>query len=331
MSDAILRQWAMLRALPRHPRQITAREVTDRLQHQGFECTKRTIERDLERLSEHWPITANQRNRPYGWFWMANAEVLDIPGMDLPAALAFQLAREYLAPLLPPPTLAHLQPHFDRAAHVLDEASATKLRAWPDKVRVIGHGPSLLPPKTMDGVHERVLQALFENRRIEARYTPRETAEERDYVVNPLGAVFRQSVVYLVGTLWDYDDVKQFALHRFSAVELTDTKTRRPRGFDLDEYIRHGAFGYPAGNDRIRLKAVFDARTAHHLYETPLSEDQTLAPAADGRVELAASVLDTEDLRWWLLGFGDSVEVKGPVKLRREMAGTVQRMAKIYG
>jgi len=118
VSDAILRRWAMLRALPRHPRQITAREVTDRLRHQGFECTKRTIERDLERLSEHWPITANQRNRPYGWFWMANAEVLDIPGMDLPAALAFQLAREYLAPLLPPPILAHLQPHFDRAAHV---------------------------------------------------------------------------------------------------------------------------------------------------------------------------------------------------------------------
>lgn len=330
MNDTVFRQWSMLRILPRPPGKLTARDIEGRLRGQGFEVSKRTIERDLEKLSVLWPITADQRNRPYGWSWAKNAEVLDIPGMDLSTALAFRLAREYLAPLLPPATLRYIQPHFDRAAQVLNQGSSGKLRDWPKKVRVVGHGPTLLPPKTKPGVHETMLQALLENRRVEARYRPRDSGEERGYVINPLGAVFRRSVVYIVGSAWDYDDILQFALHRFTAASVTDTKARRPRDFDLDDDIQQGAFGYPASNDKIRIKVLFDAATAHHLYETPISTDQTLAPQKDGRVQLTASVLDTEDLRWWLLGFGDGVEVLSPARLRKEMTRTVQAVSRLY-
>lgn len=331
MSDTVLRQWSILRSLPRHPYKITASAIGRRLQSDGFDVTKRTIERDLENLSGVWPIASDQRNKPYGWCWAANAEVLDIPGMDLSTALAFQLAREYLAPLLPPPTLQHLQPHFDRAAKVLNQGNTPRLRAWPKKVRVIGHGPNLLPPKTAPGVHETILQALLDNKRIEARYKPRDSDEERDYVINPLGAVFRQSVVYIVGTLWEYADIKQFALHRFSAAKIQDTDVTRPRHFDLDDYIKQNKFGYPTSAGEIRLKVLFDAKAAKHLYETPLSEDQTLALQRDGRVALTASVLDTGDLRWWLLGFGDGVEVKSPTTLRKEFRQITRSMAILYG
>lgn len=330
MSDTVLRQWSILRKLPRYPRKITASAIDRHLQDQGFDVSKRTIERDLEKLAGLWPIAADQQSRPYGWSWAKDAQVADIPGMDLATALAFRLAREYLAPLLPPATLQHLEPHFDRAGRVLKEGGTATLRAWPKKVKVIGHGPALLPPTTVPGVHETVLQALLENRRIEAVYTPRDSGEQREYLINPLGAVFRQSVVYIVATLWDYDDVRQLALHRFSEARLTDARARRPRGFDLDDYIQQGAFGYPASDDRIRIRVLFDAGTAHHLYETPLSSDQALAPAQDGRVELTASVPDTEDLRWWLLGFGAGVEVKSPARLRRAMSQTAQAMSGLY-
>ncbi|MDZ7841711.1 MAG: WYL domain-containing protein [Gammaproteobacteria bacterium] len=331
MSETILRQWSILRSLPVYPRKRTARQIESRLESDGFVVSKRTIERDLEKLSGLWPISADQSGRPYGWYWMEDAGVLDIPGMNPPTALAFRLARQYLAPLLPPDTLQHLEPHFDRAAEVLREGSPSRLATWPKKVKVIGHGPVLLPPETVPGIHETVLQALLENRRIEARYTPRDSGEERDYVINPLGAVFRQSVVYIVGTLWYYDDILQFALHRFTEARMTEARARRPRGFDLDEYIQQGAFGYPESDNRIRLKALFDAATAHHLYETPISSDQSLRPREDGRVELTATVLDTEDLRWWLLGFGAGVEVVGPARLRKRMTRTVRAMGALYG
>jgi len=330
VSDTVLRQWSILRIVPRYPRKLTAGDIAQRLDDQGFEVSKRTVERDLEKLSGIWPLVADQRSKPYGWSWERSAPLADIPGMDLSTALAFQLSGEYLEPLLPPATLKHLKPYISQATRVLGEASPGKLGAWSKKVKVIGRGPVLLPPETASGIHENVLQALLDNRRIEARYTPRGSGEERDYVINPLGAVFRHSVAYLVGTAYHYEDILQFALHRFSAVEVTGVKARRPRGFDLNDYIRQGGFGYPSSDQPIKLKALFDAGIAHHLQETPLSADQQLTPRPDGGVELTASVLDTEELRWWLLGFGSGLEVKGPAKLRRRIAEAAREMHDLY-
>ncbi len=62
----------------------------------------------------------------------------------------------------------------------------------------------------------------------------------------------------------------------------------------------------------IELEALFDADAAFHLRETRLSEDQVLTDQPDGRVLVKARVRDTGELRWWLLGFGDAVEVLRP-------------------
>ncbi|MHB8493736.1 MAG: WYL domain-containing protein [Casimicrobiaceae bacterium] len=75
---------------------------------------------------------------------------------------------------------------------------------------------------------------------------------------------------------------------------------------------------------------MFDAPAADHLQETPLSEDQTIEDAADGRVRVRASVLDTPQLRWWLLGIADGVEVVAPAALRREFAQMTAAMAAHY-
>jgi hypothetical protein len=43
-----------------------------------------------------------------------------------------------------------------------------------------------------------------------------------------------------------------------------------------------------------------------------------------------ATVLDTAELRWWLLGFGDGVEVLAPEVLRQDFQMTALRMAAYY-
>ena len=62
----------------------------------------------------------------------------------------------------------------------------------------------------------------------------------------------------------------------------------------------------------IELEALFDTDAAFHLRETRLSTDQVLTDQPDGRVLVKARVRDTGELRWWLLGFGNAVEVLRP-------------------
>lgn len=313
MADTLLRQWTMLRLIPRAPRKIETADLERLLFEEGFEVTRRSIQRDLNTLSTRFPLHCDMREKPYGWCWDANA-VLDVPGMDPPTALTFALAERFLNHVLPPATLRRMEPHFRQARGVLDHIDHPGLAQWPDKVRILPRGLKLLAPAIDQGVMDTVYQALLTERRFEARYRPRESAETT-YEVNPLGLVLRDAVTYLVCTLWQYDDVLQLALHRMQAAEMLDKPASRPDGFDLDAYIAAGHFASPYSGELIRLEVLFDADAAYHLRETRLSEDQALTDQPDGRVLVKATVPDTGELRWWLLGFGEAVEVVRPKDL----------------
>ena len=45
---------------------------------------------------------------------------------------------------------------------------------------------------------------------------------------------------------------------------------------------------------------------------------------------VTATVPDTSQLRWWLLGFGGEVEVLKPGSLRRKIADAARAMARRY-
>ncbi|WP_169604369.1 WYL domain-containing protein [Methylococcus geothermalis] len=81
---------------------------------------------------------------------------------------------------------------------------------------------------------------------------------------------------------------------------------------------------------RLKVQLLFDAETAVHLEESPLSEDRRSERQTDGRVLFRATVANTQRLRWWLLGFGDRVEVLGPPVLREEIARTLSNAVQRY-
>lgn len=331
IKDTILRQWSLLRMVPRYPRSVGTRELKDRLEEEDFHVNVRTIQRDLEKFSAIFPLASEAQGNALRWSWAEDAQVMDIPGMDPATALAFRLAEEYLTPLLPQTTLKHLAAHFRRAKEVLGPSPARKLGLWPDKVRMIARGPVLIPPKVRPEVQDAVYQALLNDRQAQVTYQRKDSDQPKSYPVHPLALVFREGAVYLVCRVKEYDDVRHLALHRMSSAKLLDQPCSRPSGFNLDTYIRtNEELAYPVSGKPIRLETLFDARTAVHLGERPLSKDQRLTPQKDGRVLLQATVRDTLELRWWLLGFGDKVEVLGPKALREEFGAVARRMAGLY-
>ena len=70
--DALLRQWFMLRQVPRYPRKITVQELRRALAGEGYEITERSLQRDLNELSGAFAIVCDDREKPY--FWMLQAD-----------------------------------------------------------------------------------------------------------------------------------------------------------------------------------------------------------------------------------------------------------------
>ena len=73
--ETLLRQWQMLRYIPRYPAKITATQLKAKLDSEDFNVTKRTVERDLMDLSRAFPLTLDDRSKPYGWSWQKDAPV----------------------------------------------------------------------------------------------------------------------------------------------------------------------------------------------------------------------------------------------------------------
>lgn len=314
------RQWLMLQSIPRHPKKITARDLVELLRAEDHVVTKRTVERDLASLSAVFPLLSDDRSRPFGWSWHKDAPQFSLPGMSPLQAMVLTLAQTHLRPLLPAHLLEPLRPYFQQADNTLRQAlGKRRLANWNKRVAVVQPTQPLLPPKvsnkTMAVVHEGVAQ----EHQLELRYRNRSSGNTVHYRVHPLGLIYRGMLGYLVCTINDYADPRLLALHRIDAARLLDEPSHTPKGFDLQAYAHSGVLGF-MDNGPIKLILRMEAPAAEHLYETPLSEDQVITKdKREGWVRISATVHDTSQLRWWVLGFGDQVEVVMPAPLRHAL------------
>ncbi|HLF95695.1 MAG TPA: WYL domain-containing protein, partial [Methylococcaceae bacterium] len=267
--------------------------------------------------------------RPAGWSWHRDAPQVNLPGLTATQALTFQLAERYLSALMPGACLDELGPYFSAAAGALDAMQDNVLHRWASKIAVVPPTQRLQAPSVDPQAQRVVYEALLRGRQVQLSYQRRGETELQNWVAHPLGLVVRGPVTYLVATLFGYEDIVSLVLHRVRSANLLDDASVQPDGFDLQAYIAEGHLGFGDG-DRITLRALFSEYAGMHLFETPLSVDQTLTPADDGKLLLRAVVPDTQELRWWLLGFGEGVEVLAPKALRRNLAETAAKLYRLY-
>lgn len=326
--DIAYRQWLILRMIPRRGR-ISTGTILDRLSSEcGIDATLRTVQRDLVSLSANFPLESDDQ-RPAGWSWMKDAPALDIPSMDPVTALTFYFADRHISRMLPNGVTAALKPYVQAAEQRLRQKSTSQLYDWPEKVRVVSRNLSFIHPKVSEDIAEVVYNALLQRQRFIARYRA-VSMEPREYEVSPLGLAFVEGLTYLVATLNDYEDPILLLLHRMQEVSLIDKPVTVPDGFDLDSYVAK-ELSFPIGKD-IKLKALFFEKSdVVRLEESPISEDQSIRQLRNGAYEMAATVADSIQLRWWLRGYGSRVEVLGPKSLRREFVELAKELAESYG
>lgn len=316
--ETLIRQWHMLRAVPRYPQKTSAQDIRTNLLAQGFEVTERTVQRDLNELSLVFPLTVDDRDRPYGWSWQKNAPSFNLPALTLPEALTLVLAEQHLNSLIPSNMMNELKPYFVAAHHRLDvEPRPHRARSWLDKIHTTLPSQPLIPPKILPEVQARVSDALLHEKQLEVRYRKRRENKENIYRLHPLGLVQRGSMLYLFCRLFDYKDTCILAMNRITSAQVLDDRSVYPEGFSLAEHVEAGVWSFGEGK-KISVTLLFERDYGDHLLESPLSHDQKAEEGKNGKLKITATVADTPQLRWWIMAFGAGVEVIGPTQLRTE-------------
>lgn len=176
MNDTLMRQWAMLRTIPRYPRRIDAPTIHARLLDLGMLVSLRTVQRDLNAMAETFPLDFDE-SKPQGWCWREGASQLEVPSMDAHAALAFNLVEQYMQNMLPRSTLSHMALWFDAAQGVASSQASTVTK-WRDKLRVIPHTLNKVPAPINADIQATIYTGLLHERQLQLTYRAITTGKE---------------------------------------------------------------------------------------------------------------------------------------------------------
>lgn len=302
--ELVLLAVELLRRIPRG-RKITASELHSQLKDAGYDRDLRTIQRQLELLSEHFEIERDDRSKPYGYRWLDQAKALAVPNLTPQESLLLKLAEEHLKNLLPARLMKSMDAFFGQANRNLGSESSARLESeWPDKVRVVTTSQPLLPPKIVPDVFEAVSEALYSNHWLQLEYK-NAGGKRSNADVMPLGLVQQGARLYLVCRYRGFDNERNLALHRIVSAQGSTLTFERPKTFDLKQYDDDGRFGFGEG-EKVRLVFRIKRSAGMHLMESPLSKDQQVVEHEDGHLEITATVVDSAMLEWWLRGFGEA-------------------------
>jgi predicted DNA-binding transcriptional regulator YafY len=319
---------------------ITVSEVVKDLKDQGYAVEIHSIRRDLKSLLEtHQQLecndNSNQAGEPinglaHGYRWAGKDSQTNC-GITLPEALSLVMVERYLSQSLPVLLTRSLHDIFNKAHQTLELHKKSQITQWPEKFCVIQPAQPLIPPELSHEILVVIHEALLNEKQLKVTYraTNRPDAKEKEYRLHPLGLIQRGPVTYLAAMTNDYEDVYLYALHRMQAAQVLEQDCRHNPAFNLSDYAeKQGHFGSAT---TIHLKARICDHLALILEETRLSENQIISPVNDsGFREITADVSNTWQLRWWILGECDRIEVLAPEELRLQIAESLLRCNQQY-
>lgn len=284
----------------------TPQELVVRFEQSGVKVSVRTIQRDLNEMSECLELESTD-GKPAAWRWRRDSHWLVSPVADATQAAAWTMLERLGRDLLPPSWFDTLGPFFKAAKQGVTERE----RAWLDNVRMIPTAFSLQAPIITAKVRDWVCEALRDGRQLSFDYRRMGEEVRRYDAVNPLGLVQRDRELILVAThAGSGGETREFLLHRVEEVRRIDRNAVRPAGFSLNDYIAKGGFQYSDGTLR-KVTLEVAPWLGVRLKETPLSDDQEIEPAEAGRWTVTATVPNSRGFEWWLMTMGEDAVLFG--------------------
>ena len=314
-SNSLYRQWQILSRLSTG-KWMGTREIQEILQREGIDISLRTIQRDLNQISQRFPIESN-KTVPQGWRWRSDAPIQSLPHMTSSQAVTFMMVEEHLKHLLPPSLLEEMNPWFDLARRSL--STQNNVRQWINRVRIVPANQPLIPPVVDRAAQQAIYEGLLQDKQLECVYQKRPQADESVYTLNPLALVQKGATIYLICTRYDKTDIQTFALHRFKSASLSNHRAMHPVDFNIDQYIESGALGFRIDLNKptelVQLELTMHETDAKTFYESQLSKDQKIQHLDHQLVLIQATVPLTSQLIWWLRSFGKKIRHIEPAEV----------------
>ena len=170
--------------------------------------------------------------------------------------------------------------------------------------------------RTLDKTHLFLLKAIKNHYKVNMSYNSLYEGKIIALELSPYRLMFHQRAWYVIGSSDLYEEPHTFKLGRILNMKRSVKRFVPDKDFDLVEYIGK-AWGM------IREGRIYDVKlrclpmVATNVEEVHWHSTQKTTRNVDGSIIAEFRVDGLREIMWWILGYGDQVEILAPTALRK--------------
>ena len=172
-------------------------------------------------------------------------------------------------------------------------------------------------------------QAIRQRHSVKLNYKSFYEKQEITTTLSPYHLHFDRRAWYVIGYSSLHKDDRTFKLSRIAEIKMQFSRYARKEPFDIEEYIGSAWSLIPEGKIS-HVKLLFSPKVAGNVAEVLWHRTQKVTWDENGSMIFEVDVDGLSEISWWIIGYGDQVEVLEPKALRQRIAQTAKKIVKIY-
>ena len=177
----------------------------------------------------------------------------------------------------------------------------------------------------LDKTFAQLQQAIVKKREVNLRYHSLFEETIIDVELCPYHLLYNNRTWYVLGRSSLHKSIRAFKLNRIRELTTTERCFVDGENFDVYEYLGRAWSMIPEG--RIyNIKLRFLPEVAYDVIEVQWHSTQKVAFEDDGSAIIEFRVDGLNEITWWILSYGDKVQVLAPRILQQRIVEIAQKM-----
>ncbi len=217
-----------------------------------------------------------------------------------------------------------------RAAIKLESALPPALREHCESLltRLDFKMPPVSPVDGQQDHFQSLQHALVEHRKVKIEYEPADKPGFDD-CLHPYHIAFINRGWYVIGHSERDKDVRTFKIERIVYCRVQEELFVADEPFSLAQYFGN-AWQMIRGRECHHVVLKFAPMVATNVEEVMWHKTQRTVRCEDESLIFEVEVDGIEEISWWVIGYGDQVEVLRPPELRELVGKRASRMCRMY-
>ena len=180
----------------------------------------------------------------------------------------------------------------------------------------------------LDSLFERLMEAVLKKRVVHICHVSPHERKSVVIEVRPYHLVYRGHAWYMVGKSSRCERVWAFRLSRIKELTISDRCFVEDEKFDIREHIGR-AWSMVTEGKLYNVKLRFLPEVANDVAQVQWHDTQSVTWENDGSAILEFRVDGLNEITWWILSYGDRVQVLAPRVLRDRIVQIAEKTARI--